>query len=179
MMSTVCEKCERPIALNATVVQCGGFCENSNRFHADCVGLSYDKVEACMHTNILWICDCCRDLLKNIKFRNAIKNANPVETPRDEIEHLKKEVGKINDVLMKLTTGDKISFENVLPKAENGAINTSFSSKIPQNTSIDSSQECANFSLFMTNIAPDVTDDEVSRLLHRNQWVDLVNQGRY
>lgn len=172
-MPTVCEKCKTPIALNVSAIQCNGFCENTAKFHIDCVGLSYAEAMACMRADIMWMCDCCRELLKNIKFRNIIKHLKPIEDSREEIDRLRLDIAKINDTLSRIirpinndSTVNVATNSHVENEQHNEKMSDVLSStRIHRSTLNESSQDCTEFSLFVSNIAPDVTNNQLKTLI--------------
>lgn len=170
-MPSICEKCKNPIAINATSIQCKGFCDDNNKFHADCVELHYDKAVACMQSDIFWMCACCRGLIKNIKLRSIAKSLKLNEDPLNEINQLKRDITKINDTLATLVT--QMNNDSTVKPSANIHVGNEAASNILSSTRIQSSSSTFvesspgpnKFSLFISNIAPEVTDNDVVELV--------------
>lgn len=84
-MFTHCNACKIEICAEDVVVACEGKCEGSRYFHAKCVGLTYDEGCACLHSNIFWMCDGCRDIIEKGRFRDALTE-NVVYATQKEVD---------------------------------------------------------------------------------------------
>lgn len=115
------------------------------------------------------MCDCCRDLLQNVKFRGIAMKFKPTEESRNELEQLKKDVAKVNESLAELITIAKKENINqpskIPPKSKlNDLSNALSSTRLPS----DFSQEVLGdetLDLFLSNIVQDVTDNEMQDLV--------------
>ena len=93
-----CHKCNLFIAMTELAIVCKGFCTEEHYFHAKCVGLSELEHQACYHSNFFWMCDSCRNLMLNSKFRNTVNGMRVAErNDGTEVEDLRTEVSKLNE----------------------------------------------------------------------------------
>lgn len=173
-MEKVCGECKNEIGPGGKIVVCQGFCEDMNRFHIECVGLPDDLAAGCLYKKVMWMCECCRDLITNIKFRNIVHKLNSNDAPLNELDQLKQDVSRINNTLEELISAVKkesVSHSSKNPTTEptticdgsNGDVLTS--TRIQRETPEHALINTTTFSLFVSNIAPDVTVEEVQELI--------------
>lgn len=66
MTNSICGKCLKFLTYMDDEICCDGFC--NHRFHFLCANISYyPKESVFLHKNFKWFCDCCCEILKNIK----------------------------------------------------------------------------------------------------------------
>lgn len=95
-----CNACKAEIRPEDIVVSCDMLCESRHCFHAKCVGLTYDEGCACLHRNIFWMCDSCRNFIETGRFRTSVKDGENVEyATRNELNFLKSEVERICKIM--------------------------------------------------------------------------------
>lgn len=160
-----CETCKIEIVAEDVVVSCEGLCEDQRYYHARCVGLSYDEGCACLHQNIFWMCDPCRDSIEKARFRKAFgEKQNNEYATQDEIDCLKSEVNRISEVVSKMATN--------ITTAPNQSTSTStqctYHHSPLSSTKLFANDPAPNESLlqlYVSNIAPDVTENEVKQMV--------------
>lgn len=172
-MFTHCNVCMIEIRPGDIVVACEGQCDGHKYFHAKCVGLSYDEGCACLHSNIFWMCDCCRDHIEKGRFRNAMTE-KPSYATRKEVDCLKSDVERISKLVSQFSTHAS-SEQGPSPKGHTGSkrqvISADNSSSPLSSTKIDNPDPAAEIGkddllqLYVTNIAIDVTDCEVQQMV--------------
>lgn len=181
-MENMCRRCRLEITSNDTSVTCSGFCEEITRYHCACVGIKVEESIVLDCPNVYWMCDFCRDLMDDLKFRSIIKSLECTEMKCvSEVECLKLEMAKMSTTLSRLvktvesgcvpllsestpisedqneTTKSNVSLPLTSTKIMNGASNRP--ADIVQPDDIQRS-----FQLFVTNIANNVTEREISVL---------------
>lgn len=167
-MITYCEACKIEIVAEDIVVACEGLCEEQRHFHARCVGLSYDEGCACLHRNIFWMCDSCRDAIERARFRKSFieKNSSDFAT-RNEVDCMKSEIHRINEIVNQMMTTSAASSEEHTTKSPvvRDVICRSplSSTKLNASDLASHSPNESNTQLYVTNIAPDVTESEMVR----------------
>lgn len=168
-MQRICGKCKEQIDADVRAVVCEGFCENINPFHLECVGLALEYADACLHQNIMWMCDSCRDMMESIKFRNTVNklrcDAEPPKVLNSELKQLKHEIRTIHKSLMELSDivkDGKNSSDLALPISTRDILS---STVIHDEYTKASTNDASNFELFLSNIAPDVTEEDVGELV--------------
>lgn len=169
-MITHCEACKVEIVAEDIVVACEGLCEAQRHFHARCVGLSYDEGCACLHRNIFWMCDSCRDAIERGRFRNSFtdKNSSGFAT-KNEVECLKSEVNRINAIVSQMVTSSNASKQ---PTPEQPVVRDPVCRSPLSSTRMNASDHldilASNdtvLQLYVSNIAPDVTEHEVKQMV--------------
>lgn len=169
-MITYCEACKAEIVAEDIVVSCEGLCEEQRYFHAKCVGLSYDEGCSCLHRNIFWMCDQCRDQIERARFRKSFLDKNCGEyATRDEVDSLKSEVKRVNAIVSQMLCNSATLPEQSTVQSPIAGISASCSpltsTKITAGDHTVPSESETNFQLYVTNIAPDVTESEVKDMV--------------
>lgn len=169
-MITHCEACKIEIVAEDIVVACEGLCEERRYFHARCVGLSYDEGCACLHRNIYWMCDSCRKAIECARFRKSFaeKNENAFAT-KNELDSLKSEVSRINAIVSQTvvcptTLPKPATVESPIARIPSCRSPLS-STKLNASDQTEHSQNESSFQLYVSNIAPDVTENEVKEMV--------------
>lgn len=92
--SEVCHSCAR--GMTAVEVVCGGFCKAT--FHFSCANITEDLYKE-IHGKpaIFWMCNGCRELMSNARFKNALSSMNAAaievnDTYLKLIEEMKSEI---------------------------------------------------------------------------------------
>lgn len=176
-MELECGKCKNECLESDTTVVCEGFCVGFHRFHARCVGLTDDEGATCLHRNVLWMCNDCCALIEDFRFRDTVNVVRSKDCPvKNEVAILKAEVQKMSETLDCLV--ERAGFVSSI-------VCTATTSKcpktdVPQHSSIEDSPPltstrtvfsppvCTDDStvkLHLSNIANDVTQDEVVRMI--------------
>lgn len=169
METSICKSCHNRINSKEPSVACGGLCTNAPRFHAVCVGLTVVEGHACSNPNIFWVCNGCRN---SMKAKRAITSYE--DSSSKQIDCLKNEIGRMNAVMDKLVhTVESISTSLVV-RESSAELDKS---QLPGNSSMLTSTkfQCEdgshstkedNISLFVSNIANDVTEEEVEQMVN-------------
>lgn len=170
-----CGKCKCECLENETTVVCEGFCVGMHRFHARCVGLSDDEGEVCLHRNILWVCESCRDLIENIRFRDTVNSVRSMCSPVEkEVENLKTEVSKMNATIRTLLEKAAIASDDhcgASKPSERSVSQQPLIDDTPPLTStmiaspLPTCSDTATVKLHISNIAIDVTENEVVQMI--------------
>lgn len=169
-MDDYCSACKLEFRTEDIVVSCDGQCEDRRSFHAKCMGLSYDEGCACLHPSIFWMCDSCRDYIAKGRFRKTATDKNSNEyAAKSDFDILKTEVKLMSETLSKvekkLTAEPRTSIrhhEN-LPCPDNQSIPLASSSVYVSEMTANSCTDPIN--LYVTNIATDVTEDELKLMV--------------
>lgn len=174
-MITHCEVCKLEIVAEDIVVTCE-LCDDLRQFHARCVGLSYDEGCACLHQNIFWMCDSCRDGIERGRFRkSSIEKSDNDYATRDD---LKSEIKRISSMVSQLVTGnDDLPNETTVDSPIVRALTNRFplsSTKLNAGNLTTQTPNDANLQLYVTNIAPDVTTSEVKQMVCQSIGADDV-----
>lgn len=172
-----CHECNFQISSRDPVVTCSGFCKNDHQFHAVCVGLSVDEGLACNHPNILWICNPCRGKL--------VKRSRTIPAAFDQPDN--EAIISINEKIVKMqqSIDDLAQHFNGYGEASKaieqpedlGNLQAIGHSSPLTSTKLDASensQQNADCSLFVSNIANDVTNDEVLQMVNETIGLDDV-----
>lgn len=160
-MKDQCTACNVECSAEDTVVCCEGFCEEFCYFHAKCVGLSYDEGCACLHQNIFWMCDNCRDIIEKGRYREAIKEGEnfakkeELNSLKNELDNISRTVSQIENLLTEPRDTSKMS-ECI--EATNSSPLSSTKLNAIDESRCPSTDE--NLQLYVSNIANDVPEDE-------------------
>lgn len=159
-MFTHCNACKIEICAEDVVVTCEGLCDDHRIFHAKCVGLSYDEGCACLHSNIFWMCDGCRDLIEKGRFRNALEQNSTYATQK-EVNCLKSDVERISKLITQFSTyPSKHPQEphHVEPSCPLSSTKINEADHANEHTDED-------VEVFVSNITLDVTDNEIEEMV--------------
>ncbi|KXJ81875.1 hypothetical protein RP20_CCG017352 [Aedes albopictus] len=156
-----------------------GLCGDLRQYHARCVGLSYDEGCACLHDNIFWMCDSCRDDVERGRFQKSLPKKNDSEyATRNEVECLKSEITRISSIVSQMVKcNNSVPNESTAesPIALTPANRSPLSStKLNASNVIMQSRNDVNLQLYVTNIAPDVTESEVKQMVCQSIGADDV-----
>lgn len=178
-MYTHCNVCEIEFRPEDVVVACEGLCDDRRQFHAKCVGLSYDEGCACLHANIFWMCDCCRDLIEKGRFRNAIKKETNYAT-QEELDCLKVDIERISTIISQMTSNcsaepstskeRRMESERFVDEHNSPLSST----KISATDHIVDNRDDDEIQLYISNIANDVTEQEVKAMVCKSIGVSDV-----
>lgn len=168
-MKKNCEKCSLAINMDTDLYTvCEGKCAKS--FHADCVGVTEDQLCA-FSNNIVWICDSCMVLFCRYRERTNADAATCTEMSRpleDEINDLKSTVAEIVQTLAEVVRRQDpiVPYQHSTPVSspklhEGNNMTTGCTSK---QTDIDSDE----FSLYLTNIDRNATEEDISVMVSRS-----------
>lgn len=166
-----CEVCNIEIVAEDIVVSCEGLCEEQRFFHAKCVGLSYDEGCACLHQNIFWVCNSCRDAIEYARFRKAFNDKqNSSYVTKSELDCLKTEVKRISETISQIEI-NSTSVSN--PSTSSGHLhrsNDKHSSPLSstKRNAVDFAERTLSndiLHLYVSNIAPDVTEHEIEKMV--------------
>lgn len=167
-MNDQCSACNAEIRTEDIVVCCELFCKPFQYFHARCVGLSYDDGCACLHDNIFWMCDSCRDLIQ----KGRVREMNEVKTnefaTKEEFNCLKSELDRISQLVSKIEHNTAVPCVSENPPdclEPVSDISLLSSTKIKANNEQLSTSKEANLQLYVSNIANDVSEDEVIKMV--------------
>lgn len=168
-----CKACTIEIVAGDIVVSCEGLCEDQCYYHARCVGLSYDEGCSCLHENIFWMCDSCRDAIQHARFRKAfIKKEDNNYDAKREINCLKSEVKRISEALSVIETISAVPAvpnQSTSSEHQHSFINKPNSPLSSTRLSAINSAERVtantNLQLYVSNIAPDVTEHELKQMI--------------
>ena len=167
-----CYACIAEIRVEDIVVSCGGFCQRRHCFHAKCVGLTYDEGCACLHSNMCWMCDSCNNSIQNGRFSkpSPVLETNDWAT-KEEVHSLKLEVQRMSEALSTLAPNSTTCIRTSNDSSSNRLAAHSAPVLTPPLTSTqidDQSPDDRNNShlqLFISNIANDVTEDEIKMMV--------------
>lgn len=168
-----CYTCKVEIRAEDIVVSCEGFCEDRRYFHAKCVGLSYDEGCACLHRNVFWMCDSCRNAIEYRCYEKKPQSAETSElATKKEVECLKAEVEKINEKMSQIASNCVRPVQTMFHNhSESSASSSSASSSPLSSTKINAKDQPpatlnkSCLSLYISNIANDVSGDEVAQMV--------------
>lgn len=166
-MRNQCTACNVEITAEDIVVSCEGFCEQFRYFHAKCVGLSYDEGCACLHENIFWMCDTCKDVIAKGRCREAMKEVNNFAMIT-ELNSIKSELNRISQTVLKIEgnfTDPNESSKLQCSQELTGNTSPLSSTKLDAIVENHSPSTDDNLQLYVTNIANDVSDDEVKDMV--------------
>lgn len=166
------------IALSMLHIVCEGFCTEMHHYHAKCVGLSELEHHACDHNNIRWMCDPCCELMSNSKFRNTVNGLKTAEHKAETgVADLRTEVSKLYEIVNHLesalqrTVTEAPSQETSIGNADDRKLLSSTvvqqdekSSEVKPRLRINSQDE-RKLALHLSNIANDVTEQEVAEMV--------------
>lgn len=166
------------IALSMLHIVCEGFCTEVHHYHAKCVGLSELEHHACDHNNIRWMCDPCCELMSNSKFRNTVNGLKTAEHKAETgVADLRTEVSKLYEIVNHLesalqrTVTEAPSQETSIGDADDRKLLSSTvvqqdekSSEVKPRLRINSQDE-RKLALHLSNIANDVTEQEVAEMV--------------
>lgn len=166
------------IALSMLHIVCEGFCTEVHHYHAKCVGLSELEHHACDHNNIRWMCDPCCELMSNSKFRNTVNGLKTAEHKAETgVADLRTEVSKLYEIVNHLesalqrTVTEAPSQETSIGNADDRKLLSSTvvqqdekSSEVKPRLRINSQDE-RKLALHLSNIANDVTEQEVAEMV--------------
>lgn len=169
-----CGKCSLTIdaAVDSFSV-CGGKC--FKMFHLECAGLSLSDLSVLSY-NIIWVCDACmRDLCRYRvrKFADSTTNTLSSRTVEDEIHELKNTVAAIADTLANVTQKTRPVPNSSTPisslKVLNGT-NETFDFACDDRSTMGSSStdECREFSLYLTHIDRRATENDIKQMVSRS-----------
>lgn len=178
-----CDTCKLEIVAEDIVVSCDGLCEDQRIFHARCVGLSYDEGCACLHRNVFWMCDSCRDSIEYARFRKVFheKQENAYAT-RSELDCLKSEINRISEIISR-TVPDPAAVRRQPTSFVNQQLDRFADQKCSplSSTKLNASDPAVNpddtnLQLYVSNIAPDVKETDVKRMVCDSIGAnDLIN----
>lgn len=182
MNSSICHECNYNITCKDPVVTCSAFCDGAIRYHAVCVGLSVQEGLACSNKNIFWVCNRCRNEFVSRRSRIHIKDYE--EPSGKDIGFMKLEMKNMQTLLNSLvqrletfsTSQPTVVLSNVhddQPVAESSRLQTSSTIEPMMFTSTDIDRD-AHKSLFISNIANDVSDDEVKEMVNKTVGANSV-----
>ena len=192
-MDHKCGKCSCAIG-DADYVYCDGFCGAVCKFHTKCTGLTDAELEACNNNNVFWMCERCRFLLENAKFRSVINSLEAVHyiqqkecdktiiALKDTITHLndsinsllearKLEIASISKIDVPMNSGAPLSSTRIETANESKIdvpINSGAllsSTRIEKPAEIFTEQRSGTFKLFLSNIDRRVTEADISELV--------------
>lgn len=185
-----CHACKKEIRVEDIVVCCEGFCEDQHYIHARCAGLTYDEGCACLNSNILWVCDTCRKEIENRRIRkpSTALDMSGLAT-RGDVDSLKTELDRISKIVSQLTSNpsstempvespDKslLHQHDTAPSSCTSSPLTSTRNQATDHVIHRTSQANNNshLQLFISNIASDVTDDELGTMVCGTLGTDHV-----
>lgn len=185
-MEQKCSTCKKDCCTGETTVVCEGFCEGIRRFHANCVGLTDEEADVCLYRNIMWMCDDCRNLMEDLRFRSTVNAPKSLGSPvTAEVECIRNEIAKISTMIneMNETIGSMIINPhtvslNALSSPPDEMPPLSSTKNFP-NASSASCVENYNgtnetFKFYLSNIANDVTEEEVKQMVKDSICVDEI-----
>lgn len=151
-------------------MSCELFCEDRHRFHARCVGLTYDEGCACLHSNITWMCDSCKHTIDYGRFRRPQPELQANELAmKSDVSYLKTEVERISKIVSQLAPIASLSTTSDEHVSHPNTTNTSASTFSPlSSTKITDQRNAVNDSevqLFISNIANDVTENDIRTMV--------------
>lgn len=170
-MFDYCDTCKIEIVAEDVVVLCDGLCEDQRVFHARCVGLSYD--EGCaMHRTVFRMCDSCRDCIEKARFRKAFEEKQAKEyATKTEMDCLKLEVNRLSKLMSRIMT----NHATVTSLPASAIHHQSDCCVAPKTSPLSSKQfsgsdqvvasDDTRLQLYVSNIAPDVTEIELKRMV--------------
>lgn len=154
-----------------------------NRFHAKCVGLSEDQGRACSQRNIFWMFDECTELMGTIKFRAVVNKMRSHTKPLEiEIERLKSDAAEMREKMNTMqdhVTNKPVACVNEPTHEEEFRFSPS-TSYVPLSStrvSVNRANEGQNndsLKLHISNVANDVTEEEVLQMINKAIGVEQV-----
>lgn len=186
-MEQVCHKCKNDCGSGEILVVCEGFCESIRRFHASCAGLTDEEAGVCLHTNVMFMCDDCRELIENVRFRSIVSSMRVPENPVEKgVDRITNEIAKMSDLMNQLnvTIGSLLNTSESTSNTEMPSV----SDKVPLLSSTkvwpdvstakrvhNSDEENKTFKLYISNIANDVTEEEVKQMISEAISVENIH----
>lgn len=152
---------------------------NQHYFHARCVGLSYDEGCSCLHQNIFWMCDTCRDEIKRDRFWKAFNEKHDNNRDRNyatmsEIDCLRSEIERIREDVAKIESNSGVVLNQLATTSygQQCGFNDGHSSCSPLSSTklnaVDTMEQITNnahLQLYVSNIAPDVSERELKEMI--------------
>ena len=169
-MDHKCGKCSCAIG-DAEYIYCDGFCGATCKFHAQCTGLTDAELEACNNNNVFWMCERCRFLLENARFRSVINSLDAVHYFQQKeynktIDDLKATISHLNDSVSSLLELKKLENESICKTDTPANSDAPLSStRIVDPAETHTEQRNESFKLFLSNIDPNVTEADISELV--------------
>ena len=171
-MDSKCGKCSSAIG-DAEYVFCSGFCDAICKYHTQCTGLTEEELAVCNNvcSNVFWMCERCRRLIDNARFRSVINSLDAVHYIQQKecnntINDLKETITHLNDSigsLLELKKLETTSESKIDVPANSGAPLSS--TRIENPSEICNEQRNETFKLFLSNIDRRVTEADISELV--------------
>ena len=171
-MDSKCGKCFGPIG-DAEYVFCGGFCDAICKYHTQCTGLTENELTVCNNvcSNVFWMCERCRVLIDNARFRSVINSLDAVHYIQQKecnktVNDLQETITHLNDSISSLLELKKLETTRESTTDVSGNSDAPLSStRIEKPAEICSEQRNATFKLFLSNIDRSVTEADISALV--------------
>lgn len=182
-----CEKCPLRIITAAKLYTvCSGPCAKA--FHVACAGLKKKQLES-LSENVLWICDVCLSDFRDWKKTPDITNPDPA-TMALEISQLKTQVAVILESIASITpmpSSSSVVMHQSTPISRSSATNENntncncvCANVIDTHQSVYMEERIGdekNFSLLLSNIDKEVTEDEIRSMVCRCLGVPVVDRN--
>lgn len=175
-MNKNCGKCSLLISIDTDPhTICEGECAKS--FHASCVGVTETDLCA-LSSNIVWICDAC--MVSLCKWRERMTadiatSTEPTHSMEDEINDLKCKVAEIVHTLAEVVRNP----DSIAPFRHSTPVSSPNLHEGTNETTDSASQQSVNnndeFSLYLTNIDRNATEDDISLMVSRSLDAPISN----